>query len=54
MDEEKKEPELEETEACPIDPHVETIHFPWAMAIIIIVLMVLIVACFIIIMVLEH
>ena len=52
MEEEKKE--LEETEAVPVDPKKETIHFPWAIAIIMGVLMVLIIACFIIIKVLEH
>ena len=50
MDEEKKE--LEETEAVPIDSKKETIHFPWFIAIIIGVLMVLIIACFIVVMVL--
>ena len=45
-----KEPE--ETEAVPIDPNKETIHFPWAIAIIIGVLMALIIACFIVIMIL--
>ena len=44
--------ELEETEAVPLDEKKETIHFPWAIAIIIGVLMVLIIACFIVIMVL--
>ena len=50
MEEEKKE--LEETEAVPVDPKKETIHFPWAIAIIIGVLMVLIIACFIVVMIL--
>ena len=44
--------ELEETEAVPIDERKETIHFPWAIAIIIGVLMVLIIACFIVVMIL--
>ena len=52
MSEEKKTNELEETEVVPVDDKKETIHFPWAMAIIIGVLMVLIIACFIVIMVL--
>ena len=50
MEEEKKE--LEETEAVPVDPKKETIHFPWAIAIIIGVLMLLIIACFIVVMIL--
>ena len=54
MDEERKDEELEPTEACPIDPKKETIHFPWAIAIIMGVLAILIVACFIVIWVLEH
>ena len=44
--------ELEETEAVPVDERKETIHFPWAIAIIIGVLMVLIIACFIVVMIL--
>ena len=52
MEEEKKTNELEETEVVPVDEQKETIHFPWAIAIIIGVLMVLIIACFIVIMVL--
>ena len=52
--EEKKTNEIEETESVPIDDKVETIHFPWAIAIIIGVLMLLIIACFIVIMILEH
>ena len=50
MEEEKKE--LMETETVPIDNKKETIHFPWAIAIIIGVLMVLIIACFVVIMIL--
>ena len=53
MEEEKKtNEELEETEAAPIDQKKETIHFPWAIAIIIGVLMVLMIACFIVVMIL--
>ena len=44
--------ELEATEIVPIDERKETIQFPWAIAIIIGVLMVLIIACFIVIMIL--
>ena len=51
MEEEKNEV-LETTEVVPIDEKKETIHFPWAMAIIIGVLMVLIIACFIVVMIL--
>ena len=49
----KKKELPEETEVVPIDERKETIHFPWAIAIIIGVLMVLIIACFIVIKVLE-
>ena len=45
---------VEETEEVPVDGKIETIHFPWAVAIIIGVLMLLIIACFIVIWVLEH
>ena len=48
----KSTDELEATEAVPVDEKRETIHFPWSIAIIIGVLMVLIIACFIIIMIL--
>ncbi|MBO6261419.1 MAG: hypothetical protein J6N95_02295 [Bacilli bacterium] len=54
MSEERKDEELEPTESYPIDNKRETIHFPWAIAIIMGVLMVLIIVCFIIIKVLEH
>ena len=54
MDEENKANEIEETESVLVDNKIETIHFPWAIAIIIGVLMVLIVACIIVIKVLEH
>lgn len=52
MEEEKKTNELEENEAAPVDEKRETIHFPWAVAIVIGVLMVLMIACFIVIMIL--
>ena len=48
--EEKKE--LQETELVPIDEKRETVYFPWTMAIIIGVLMLLIIACFIVVMIL--
>ena len=48
--EEKKE--LQETEIVPIDEKRETVYFPWTMAIIIGVLMLLIIACFIVVMIL--
>ena len=51
---EEKEPKLEPTDSFDVDSNKETIHFPWAVAIIIGVLMALIIACFIIIMILEH
>ena len=53
-DENKVKPtsELEATESVPVDEKKETIHFPWFIAIIIGVLMVLIIACFIVVMVL--
>ena len=53
-DENKERPtsELEAKEVVPIDEKRETIQFPWAIAIIIGVLMVLIIACFIVIMIL--
>lgn len=54
MEEEKENKELEATESSPIDNRKETIHFPWGIAIIMGVLMVAIIACFIIIKVLEH
>ena len=47
-----KDKELDETEVVPVDERKETMHFPWAIAIIIGVLMLLIIACFIVIMVL--
>ena len=53
-DENKERPtgELEATEVVPIDEKRETIQFPWAIAIIIGVLMILMIACFIVIMIL--
>ena len=53
MSEEIKQEVTEETEKVPVDEKIETIHFPWFIAIIIGVLMVLIVACVIVIKVLE-
>ena len=50
MEEENKK--LEETESYPIDSKRETIHFPWAIAIIMGVLMVIIIVCLVVIMVL--
>ena len=49
----RKSDELEETESVPVEERKETIHFPWAIAIIIGVLMILIIACFIVIKVIE-
>ena len=45
--EEEKKTELEETEVAPIDEKVETVHFPWFIAIVIGVLMVIIIGLFI-------
>ena len=50
----KSNKELEETETVPVDEKMETIHFPWAIGIIIGVLMLLIIACIIVIKILEH
>lgn len=50
MEEEKKQ--LEATESVPVDSKKETIYFPWVGAIIIGVLMLLIIACFVIVMIL--
>ena len=52
MDLRKKESN-EETDLVPIDERKETIQFPWFIAIVIGVLMVLIIACIIVIKVLE-
>lgn len=49
----KSTDELEETETVPIEERKETISFPWSIAIIIGVLMLLIIACIIVIKVLE-
>ena len=49
---EEKENKLEPAESFEVDSKRETIHFPWAMAIIIGVLMLLIVICLIVVMVL--
>ena len=49
----KKEGELEPTVEPEIDEKNETIHFPWFIAILIGALMVLIIACIIVIKVLE-
>ena len=53
-DENKERPtgELEATEEVPLDEKRETFQFPWTIAIMIGVLMVLIIACFIVIMIL--
>lgn len=52
MEEENKTQQIEETEATPIDAKTESVHFPWTMAIIIGVLIVLMIACFVTIMIL--
>ena len=52
MDKEKILNEPTETETVPIVNQIETIHFPWTVAIIIGVLMLLIIACFIVVMIL--
>ena len=52
MSEEKKQV-LEETEAAPIEAKKETIHFPWAIAIVIAVLIVCIVVFFVLAKVFE-
>ena len=51
--EEEKKTELEETEVAPIDEKVETVHFPWFIAIVIGVLMVIIIGLFIAIKIIE-
>ena len=50
----KDEKELEPTEVAEIDERRETIHFPWGMAIFMGVLMAEIIACLIVILILEH
>ena len=52
MEEEKKTRELQETEAVPINNKIETVRFPWAVAIIIGVLMLLVIICFVVVMIL--
>ena len=54
MNEEKENRELEPTESVPVDPKVETIHFPWFIAFFMGALMLAIIACLVVIMVLEH
>ena len=44
---------LEETETVPIDEKVETIHFPWFIAIVMGILMIAIIALVIVIKVIE-
>ena len=51
--EEEKKTELEETETAPIDEKVETIHFPWFMAIVMGALMLIIIGLFIAIKIIE-
>ena len=53
MEEERKTSELEETAAVEIDQKRETIHFPWAIAIVIAVLIVCIVVFFVLAKVFE-
>ena len=50
--EERKTEDLEPTEVVPVDQKRETIHFPWAIAIIMGVLMLCIIVCFIVVMIL--
>ena len=49
---ENAETKLEEVDSSEIDEKKETTHFPWTIAIIIGVLMLLIIACFVVIMIL--
>ena len=51
--EEEKKTELEETETVPIEEKVETIHFPWFMAIVMGALMLIIIGLFIAIKIIE-
>ena len=53
MVEEKKTEKLEETEAAPIEAKKETIHFPWAIAIVIAALIVCMVVFFVLAKVFE-
>lgn len=48
-----KEQVIEETEVAPIDEKIETIHFPWFIAIVIGVLMVAIIGLIIAIKIIE-
>jgi len=50
--EERETKDLETTEVVPVDPNKETIHFPWFIAIIMGILVLLIIACFIVVMIL--
>lgn len=52
MMKEDKKVEQEATESVPVNNKIETIHFPWIAAIIIGVLMLLIIACFVVLLVL--
>ena len=52
MMKEDKKVEQEATESVPGNNKIETIHFPWIAAIIIGVLMLLIIACFVVLLVL--
>ena len=49
----RKDEKLEETEAVPVDEKLETIHFPWFIAIVIGVLMVAIIGLIIAIKIIE-
>ena len=49
---ENQETKIEEVEESEVSDKPEAIHFPWTIAIIIGVLMLLIIACFIVVMVL--
>ena len=51
--EEKKEPVKEETETVPVDEKIETIHFPWFIAILIGSLMIAIIGLIIAIKIIE-
>ena len=51
---ENTETRLEEVDESEISEKKETTHFPWTIAIIVGVLTILIIACFIVISVIEH
>ena len=51
---ENTETRLEEVDESAISEKKETTHFPWTIAIIVGVLTLLIIACFIVIWVIEH